>query len=73
METEFESMQEDLTVSRFQSLLICTISVTLLCLLFMPPRDEMLQFIDESGLINVYLTVLSFLLSPVEEEDLMQF
>jgi hypothetical protein len=39
----------------------------------MPPRDEMLQFIDESGLINVYLTVLSFLLSPVEEEDLMQF
>lgn len=45
----------------------------LLSLLFMPPRDEMLQFIDESGLINVYLLVLSFLVSPVNKEDLQRF
>jgi hypothetical protein len=39
----------------------------------MPPRDEMLQFMDESGLINVYLTVLSFMLSPVDKQDLIRF
>ena len=27
---------------------------------------------DESGLINVYLIILSFLLSPVEEVDLIR-
>jgi hypothetical protein len=28
---------------------------------------------DESGLINVYLTVLSYMLSPVDELDLIRF
>jgi hypothetical protein len=59
------ALKEDLTVSRFTTVLISGISMLLLALLFMPPRDEMLQFMDESGLINVYLTVLSFMLSPV--------
>jgi hypothetical protein len=49
------------------------ISLMLLGLLFMPPQDEMLQFMDESGLINVYLIVLSFLISPVDEMDLLRF
>jgi hypothetical protein len=39
----------------------------------MPPKDEMLQFLDESGLINVYLVVLTFLISPVSEIDLIRF
>ena len=38
----------------------------------MPPRDEMLQFMDESGFINVYLITLSFLLSPADEEDVIR-
>lgn len=49
------------------------ISILLLSLLFMPPADEMLQFMDESGLINVYLIVISFLISPVEEEDVIRY
>lgn len=32
----------------------------------------MLQFVDESGLINVYLIILSFLFSPIEAEDLIR-
>jgi hypothetical protein len=39
----------------------------------MPPRDEMLQFVDESGLINVYLLTLTFLISPVTETDLIRY
>jgi len=39
----------------------------------MPPQDEMLQFMDESGLINIYMIVLSFLVSPVDEIDLFVF
>jgi len=39
----------------------------------MPPSDEMLQFMDESGLINVYLVVLSFLVSPITEEDHIRY
>jgi len=39
----------------------------------MPPADEMLQFMDESGLINVYLIVISFLISPVEEEYVIRY
>ena len=39
----------------------------------MPPKDEMLQFLDESGLINVYLVVLTFLISPVSEIDLIRY
>jgi hypothetical protein len=39
----------------------------------MPPKDEMLQFMDESGLINVYLIVISFLISPVLEEDVIRY
>lgn len=66
-------LKEDLTVSRFASVFISIISLFLLALLFMPPRDEMLQFMDESGLINVYLTVLSYMLSPVDELDLIRF
>ena len=53
--------------------LICFISLLLLGLLFMPPKDEMLQFLDESGLINVYLVVLTFLISPVSEIDLIRY
>lgn len=49
------------------------ISIFLLSLLFMPPADEMLQFMDESGLINVYLIVISFLVSPVLEEDVIRY
>jgi hypothetical protein len=32
----------------------------------------MLQFINESGLINFYLLVLSFLTAPVDEIELLQ-
>ena len=73
--TDFEdnAMKVDFTVTRFTTVLICTISLLLLGLLFMPPRDEMLQFMDESGLINVYLIVLSYLVSPIEELDLIRF
>ena len=39
----------------------------------MPPADEMLQFIDESGYINIYLILISTLYSPVEEEDVIRF
>jgi uncharacterized protein YdeI (BOF family) len=72
---DFESsiLKQDLSVSRFTTVLITFISLTLLGLLFMPPRDEMLQFMDESGLINVYLTVLAYMMSPVEELDLIRF
>ena len=66
-------LRTDLTMARFATPAICLISVSLLALLFMPPRDEMLQFMDESGLINVYLLILSFLLSPIEEVDLIRF
>ena len=45
----------------------------LLGLLFMPPQDEMLQFMDESGLINIYMIVLYFLVAPVDEIDLYVF
>lgn len=45
----------------------------LLCLLLIPPADEMFQFILESGLINLYLIVLSFLVSPVDEIELLHF
>lgn len=70
---EKNAIKEDLTVSRFTTVLICMISMVLLGLLFMPPKDEMLQFMDESGLINVYLIVLGFMVSPVEEVDLIRF
>lgn len=73
MDTEFENVHQDLALTRFTSVLICMISMFLLALLFMPPKDEMLQFTDESGLINVYLLVLSFLISPVSESDLLRF
>lgn len=62
-----------MTYTRFSGMLVCFVSMLLLSLLFMPPNDEMLQFIDESGLINVYLIVLSFLISPIEEEDLLRY
>ena len=67
------SSNTDLTVNRFAPILQCMVSLMLLGLLFMPPQDEMLQFMDESGLINVYLIVLSFLISPVEELELFRF
>lgn len=60
------------TMARFATPAICLISAILLTLIFMPPKDEMLQFMDESGLINVYLIILSFLLSPIEEVDLIR-
>lgn len=60
-------------MTRFVAPLICIVSITLLALLFVPPKDEMLQFMDESGLINVYLLVLTFLISPVTEIDLIRF
>lgn len=60
-------------MARFATPAICLISASLLSLLFMPPRDEMLQFMDESGLINVYLIILSFLLAPVQEVDLIRY
>ena len=60
-------------ITRFSSILITLISILLLSLLFMPPADEMLQFMDESGLINVYLIVISFLISPVQEEDVIRY
>lgn len=73
-ETDVENITNtDLTVNRFAPLLQCMISLMLLGLLFMPPVDEMLQFMDESGLINVYLIVLSFLISPVEEMELFKY
>ncbi len=74
-DTEFENnfMKTDLNVRRFITLFITIISMILIGLLIVPPRDEMLQFINESGLINVYLIILSFLISPVEEEDLIRF
>lgn len=59
-------------ISRFGTPLVSFVSMLLLGLLFMPPRDEMLQFMDESGLINVYLVVLTLLLSPVTESDLIR-
>ena len=71
-DSDFEHVA-DMTVLRFTSVLIFLISITLLGLLFIPPADEMLQFMDESGLINVYLIVLSFLLSPVNEMDFIRF
>jgi hypothetical protein len=40
-ETDFE-ITSDLSVMRFKSVLIFFISIVLLTLLFMPPRDEML-------------------------------
>jgi hypothetical protein len=74
-DTEFENnfMKTDLNVRRFITLFITLISMILIGLLIVPSRDEMFQFINESGLINVYLIILSFLISPVEEEDLIRF
>lgn len=66
-------IRTDLSMTRFVAPLICIVSITLLALLFVPPKDEMLQFMDESGLINVYLLVLTFLISPVTEIDLIRF
>ena len=60
-------------VARFSSLIILFISLILLGFLFMPPQDEMLQFINESGLINLYFIMLSFLLAPVEEIDYIRY
>jgi len=39
----------------------------------MPPQDEMLQFINASGLINVYIMVLSLLIAPANEEELLRY
>lgn len=72
-ESEFEHVEAGSAASRFVTVAIFMVSVTLLALLFMPPNDEMLQFIDESGLINVYLLVVSFLLGPVQENDYLQY
>ena len=41
-DTEFDGVQEDLSLKRYSSCLICLVSMFLLGLLFMPPRDEML-------------------------------
>ena len=71
-ETDFE-ITTDFSVMRYMSILICFVSMLLLALLLTPPKDEMLQFIDESGLINVYLLVLSFLISPVDEMDYIRY
>ena len=65
--------RQKLSVSRFAAPLVSLVSLSLLSLLFMPPRDEMLQFVDESGLINVYLLTLTFLISPVTETDLIRY
>lgn len=73
LDTEFENLAEDLALTRFSSFCTCGVSILLLALLFMPPTDEMLQFADESGLINVYMIVLSFLTAPVSEADLLRF
>mmetsp|Transcript_15753 Transcript_15753/g.26579 ORF Transcript_15753/g.26579 Transcript_15753/m.26579 type:complete len:401 (+) Transcript_15753:971-2173(+) len=67
------NLVQDLKVERFCSVFVFSISISLLALLFMPPQDEMLQFINESGIINVYLIVLSFLVSPVDEIDFMRY
>lgn len=72
-DTEYENVHQDLSLVRFAGLLICLVSMFLLALLFMPPRDEMLQYTDESGLINVYLIVLSFLAAPASESDLLRY
>ena len=71
-DSDFEHVV-DMTVIRFTSVFIFLISFSLLMMLFIPPADEMLQFMDESGLINIYLIVLSFLLSPVNEMDYIRF
>lgn len=72
-DSDHSYLRTDLTMARFATPAICLISAFLLSLLFMPPRDEMLQFMDESGLINVYLIILSFLLSPIQEVDLIRY
>ena len=74
-EADFDAIHTstDLSVTRFAAPLVSLVSLTLLALLFMPPRDEMLQFVDESGLINVYLLTLTFLISPVTETDLIRY
>lgn len=66
-------MRATLGVNRFAAPIVSLVSLILLALLFMPPRDEMLQFVDESGLINVYLLTLTFLISPVTETDLIRY
>lgn len=65
-------IKTDLTVTRFATVLPFFVSILLLSLIFAPAQDEMLQFVDESGLINVYLIILSFLFSPIEAEDLIR-
>ena len=67
-DTDYQDMKTE--TARFVTPAICLISGLLLMLLFAPPRDEMLQFMDESGLINVYLLIISVLLSPVSPVDI---
>ena len=69
-DTDYQDMKTD--TARFAAPAIFLISAVLLSLLFMPPKDEMLQFMDEAGLINVYLLILSYLLSPVTSVDLVR-
>ena len=69
-DTDYQDMKTE--TARFATPAIFTISFVLVIMLFMPPRDEMLQFMNESGLINVYLLILSYLLSPVTSVDLVR-
>ena len=74
-DSDFEHSQtkEDLVVMRFSSLVVLFVSIFILGFLFMPPRDEMLQFINQSGLLNIYLIMVSFLLAPVDELDYIRY
>jgi|APCry1669189534_1035231.scaffolds.fasta_scaffold104780_1 hypothetical protein len=60
-------------MTRYVTPLIFILSLFLMTLLYLPPNDEMLQFIDESAMINVYMIVLTFLVSPVDEIDMIRY